>query len=315
MKILNTRTWQDWEKKAIAEVVDDPVFLEPGDQGSLEELVNEAEVLYGFPQVPIETIVRSKTLRLIHVQSTGVDHFVTPALRNSHIMLTNSRGVHAKPVAEHAVSLMMALAYGFRAHFRFQAVHEWKDPGIDRLEGQVAGLLGLGAIGEEIARKCRAFDMRVIGIRKSPSQHVSKHVDEVYPASKLAEVLKISDYVLCSLPLTDETRHLLRYEHFAMMKPTACFVNVGRGPVVEEGGLVRALREGKIRGAGLDVFETEPLPKDSPLWDMENVVITPHSAGKSDANRERTLAILKENLRRLKEGRPLINLVDKSAGY
>jgi phosphoglycerate dehydrogenase-like enzyme len=315
MKILCTRPWEDWEKEAIAEVVGSPVFLEPGKQGSLEELVGEAEILFGFPHVPVDTLVKSKTLKLIHVQSTGVDRFVTPALRRSQIILTNSRGVHAKPVAEHAVALMIALAYNIRGHFRTQSLHAWEDPGIDRLEGKVAGLLGLGAIGEEIARKCKSFDMKVIGVRRNSSQTAPQDVDVVYPASELVEVLRLSDYVLCSLPLTDETRSSLRYEHFAAMKPTACFINVGRGPVADEEGLIRALKYGKIRGAGLDVFETEPLPKDSPLWDMENVVITPHTAGKSDMNRNRTIAILKENLLRLREKRPLINVIDKQAGY
>lgn len=314
MRILCTRPWDEWEKKAILEVVEDAEFLEPGPDRKVEDLINEAEVLYGFPDVPMSVVASSKTLRLMHVQSTGVDRFA-PHLVDSQVILTNSRGVHAKPVAEHAVALMMALAYNFRSHTKMQEKRLWEDPGIERLEGKVAGLLGLGAIGKEIARKCKAFDMEVIGIRRDPSQPAPAFVDRVYGMDGLMEVMAESDVVLCSLPLTRETQGCLKYEHFAAMKPTAFFVNVGRGPVVDEAGLIRALREGRPRGTGLDVFETEPLPQDSPLWEMENVVITPHSGGKSPENRRRSLAILIENLRRMKEGRPLINVVDKKRGY
>jgi|LFRM01.1.fsa_nt_gb D-2-hydroxyacid dehydrogenase (NADP+) len=314
MKILATRPWDDWEKEAILKAVEDAEFLEMGPDGDVEDLVNEAEVLYGFPDIPMSVIARSKTLRLMHVQSTGVDRFA-PALIDSPIILTNSRGVHAKPVAEHAVALMMALSYNFRAHTKMQEGRSWKDPGIDRLEGKVAGLLGLGAIGEEIARKCKAFDMEVIGIRRDVSRPVPESVDRVYGMDEMTRVMAESDYVLCSLPLTRETASCVRYEHFAAMKPTAFFINVGRGPVVNEAGLIRALREGKLKGAGLDVFDTEPLPPESPLWKMENVVITPHTGGKSPENRKRSLAILVENLRRLRDGKPLINVVDKALGY
>jgi D-2-hydroxyacid dehydrogenase (NADP+) len=314
MRILSTRPWTDREKRAVREAVRDAEFLEPGPDRDIKDLVGESEVLYGFPDIPMSVIAQSKTLRLIHVQSTGVDRFV-PALRDSPIILTNSRGVHAKPVAEHAVALMMALSYNFRAHTRMQEGRQWKDPGIDRLEGKVAGLLGLGSIGEEIARKCKAFDMEVIGVRRDVSRPAPANVDRVYGMEELTLVMARSDYVLCSLPLTKETESCIRYEHFAAMKPTSVFVNVGRGPVVDEVGLVRALREGKIKGAGLDVFETEPLPPQSPLWKMENVVITPHSGGKSPENRRRSLGILIENLVRLREGKPLVNVVDKVRGY
>jgi D-2-hydroxyacid dehydrogenase (NADP+) len=314
MRILCTRPWEGWEKEAIREVEKDAEFLEPGPERTIQDLVLESDVLYGFPQMPVSALRVSGTLKLLHVQSTGVDRFA-PLLKDSPIILTNSRGVHAKPVAEHAVALMMALAYNFRAHTKSQKERTWKDPGIDRLEGKTAGLIGLGAIGEEIARKCKALDMRIIGIRRDVSRSSPDHVDKVCSMDELSRVMGESDYVLCSLPLTEETARCIRYEHFAAMKPSSGFVNVGRGPVVDEAGLVRALKEGKLKGAALDVFEKEPLPPDSPLWEMENVVITPHTAGKSEENRRRSLTILIENLRRLRKGEPLVNVVDKVRGY
>lgn len=151
MRILCTRPWDEWEKKAIREVVEDAEFLEPGPERKLQDLVLESDVLYGFPQIPMSALLASKTLKLLHVQSTGVDRFA-PLLKDSPIILTNSRGVHAKPVAEHAVALMISLAYNFRAHTKLQKEGVWKDPGIDRLEGKTAGLIGLGAIGRVCER-------------------------------------------------------------------------------------------------------------------------------------------------------------------
>jgi phosphoglycerate dehydrogenase-like enzyme len=314
MKILTTRSWEDWEKDAISAAAPDAVFLEAGADGKIEDLVNVADVLYGFPSIPMDALTKSPSLRLLHVPSTGVDRFVTAELRASKIVLTNSRGVHAKPVAEHAVALMLALAYNLPQFGRNQSQKIWKDIEIGRLEGKTAGLLGLGAIGEEIARKCKAFDMRVVGTRRDASE-VPPNVDQVVAPQETDEVLHQSDVVLCSLPLTKETDHFVDYSRFCAMKSSAYFINVGRGPVVKEDDLVKALQQGQIRGAGLDVFETEPLPKESPLWEMENVIVTPHAAGNSKVNSQRVLAILVENVRRLKAGLPLANVVDKTRGY
>lgn len=314
MKILATRTWNPSEKAEISAAIKDATFLEPGPDGKIDDLVNEADVLFGFPSIPLAQLVMSPTLRLLHVPSTGVDRFVSPEMLASRITLTNSRGVHAKPVAEHALALMLALAYKLPQFGRSQARRTWEDAGIERIEGQTAGLLGLGAIGEEIARKCKPFDMRVIGTRRDTSQ-ASPNVDEVFAPEDTNEVLHRSDFVLCSLPLTKETEHFLDYGRFCAMKSTAYFINVGRGPVVLEEDLVRALKQGQIKGAGLDVFEHEPLPADSALWGMENVIITPHAAGNNKANPGRVLAILVENLRRMEAGQPLVNVVDMGLGY
>ncbi len=314
MKILATRGWEIFEKDAISKAVENAIFLEQGTDGPVEELVNEADVLFGFPTIPLAAIAKSPTLKMLHVPSTGVDRFMTPEMRASDIILVNSKGVHAKPVAEHAVALMLALAYRLPHFAANQAVSLWEPTEIDRLEGMTAGLLGLGKIGEEIARKCKAFYMTVIGTRRAPSAH-APNVDEVFVAEDTDEVLRRSDFVLCSLPLTGETHHFMNYARFCAMKSTAFFINVGRGPVVKEEDLVKALQEGRIKGAGLDVFEVEPLPKESPLWSMKDVIITPHAAGNTEVNAHRVLEILVENLRRMEAGLPLTNVVDKRLGY
>ncbi|MGI6643954.1 MAG: D-2-hydroxyacid dehydrogenase [Bacillota bacterium] len=316
MKILSARPWEDWEKELIAQVVEDAVFLEaraePGQ--TLEDLVMEADVLYGFPRFPMDAIVRSPSLKLIHVASTGVDSLLTPEFRKSPIVLTNSRGVHADPVAEHALALMFAVAYGFRANHARQTARIWAETPSTRLYGKTAGLLGLGAIGQGIAKRCKGLDMRVIGLRRTTGDG-GPYVDETMTLEGFPRLLALSDFVLCSLPLTQETLHLLTLREFTMMKPTAFLINVGRGAVIKEDDLVQALSFGIIAGAGLDVFEEEPLPSSSPLWGMENVVITPHAAGPASENRRKSFDILLENLGRLQRGEPLLNQVDKVLGY
>ncbi len=316
MKILSARPWEDWEKERISRVVKEAVFLQPGPNPGhkIEDLVMEAEVLYGFPRLPVDSIVRSPSLKLIQVASTGVDTLLTPEFRDSHIALTNSRGVHADPVAEHAVALMFAVAYRFRINHARQDARIWAESSSARLYGKTAGLLGLGAIGQGIARRCKGLDMRVIGLRRTTGDG-GPYVDEALTLKDLPRFLCLSDFVLCSLPLTQGTEHLLTLKEFRMMKPTAFVVNVGRGAVIKEDDLTEALSAGVIAGAGLDVFEKEPLPYSSPLWRMDNVVITPHAAGPAPENRHKSLEILLENLGRLQKGEPLVNQVDKRLGY
>ena len=316
MRLLGTRPWEDFQKEAILRQVGDVVFLEPGSGGkSLERLVFEADVLFNYGPAQVDPVLlsRSPTLKLVHVTATGVDSFMVPEFQMSPIILTNSRGVHAKVVADHAMALLLALTHALKRASKNQEEKKWERMDICELEGKTAGLLGLGSIGLEIARRCKAFSMKVVGLRRESAP--AENVDEVFPTSQLSEVLRRSDFVLCSLPLTAETRHLLTFREFSAMKETAYFINVGRGPVVKEEDLVRALQEGRIRGAGLDVFEVEPLPQESPLWHMENVVITPHIAGVHRENIQKSTDILAENLRRLARGQPLLNVVDKTRGY
>ena len=314
MKILATRPWKEWEKQAIAREVKDAEFLEPGPQGTIEELIDRADVMFGSSQVPMNRVVRSKPLKLIQARSTGADRFLVDGFKKSPIMLATARGVHAPPVAEHAVALMMALAYNLRVNDKSQREKIWSEHSIGRLYGKTAGILGMGTIGEEIAKRCIGLDMRVIGIRKDASKR-SSSVDSVFSPDQLLEFLAASDAVLCSLPGTRDTRHLLAEREFRAMKPSAFLVNVGRGTVISEEALIKALSERWIAGAGLDVFEREPLPTESPLWNMKNVIITPHSAGYAPENDEKIMGVLIQNLVSLQKGLPLVNVVDKEAGY
>ncbi len=315
LKILTTRRWQQWRKDAIRKVVQDPVFLEPETDGKLEDLISEADILFGSPSIPPEVLAQSEALKLVHVGSTGVDRYMVPEFQQSGIILVNSRGVHGPTVADHAMAMLLALSRGFHEAWDNRRHRKWdaKVESVVNLPGKTAGLLGLGAIGLEVAARCKAFGMRAIGTRRNPQQ--SELVDRVLPPSGLNQVLSESDFVVCSLPLTRETHHLLTISEFSLMKPSAFFINVGRGAVVKEEDLIVALSKGMFKGAGLDVFEEEPLPAESPLWDMPNVIITPHSAGFDEGHSKKTFDIFLENLVRYQQGLPLINVVDKQLGY
>ncbi len=315
LRLLKTTEWHEWQKDAIREVVEDPVFLEPDTSDKLEDLILEADILFGSPAFSPAILAKSKTLKLVHVGSTGVDGYMIPEFQQSDIILVNSRGVHGTTVADHAVAMLLALSRGFHDAWKDRRHKKWDPQGqsIVNLPGKTAGLLGLGAIGMEVAARCKAFGMRVIGIRRNPQQ--SEAVDLVLPPSGLDQLLSKSDFVVCSLPLTKETRHLLTIREFSLMKPSAFFINVGRGAVVKEEDLISALSQGLIKGAGLDVFEEEPLAAESPLWDMPNVIMTPHSAGFDEEHAKNTFDIFLKNLVRFQQGLPLINQVDKELGY
>ncbi len=315
LKLLSTRSWKQWQKDAIVKVVKNPVFLEPDKDGPLGELIFEADLLFGSPGIEPAVLAQSQTLKLVHVSSTGVDRYMVPQFQQSSVVLVNSRGVHGPTVADHSMALLLALSRGLPETYENRRQKKWEAmrPSIANLDGKTAGLLGLGAIGLEVAVRCKAFGMRVIGTRRNPRE--TPHVDNVFPPSRLGEVLTRADFVVCSLPLTSETHHLLTISEFSLMKPSAFFINVGRGAVVKEEDLILALSQGKLKGAGLDVFEKEPLPAESPLWEMPNVIITPHSAGYEEDHSKKTFDIFLENLVRLREGRPLINVVDKQMGY
>ena len=181
--------------------------------------------------------------------------------------------------------------------------------------GATLGLVGLGSIGRNVARRASALGMQVLSVREHANSEKPEFVDEVLPSSKLNEMLGQADYVVLAAPVVAATRGMIGSEQLSRMKPEGCLINVGRGPLIDEAALIEALREGKIAGAALDVFEQEPLPSDSPLWDLDNVLITPHTAGMTTKLWERHYTLFSENLRRFIKGEPLLAVVDKKQGY
>jgi phosphoglycerate dehydrogenase-like enzyme len=238
-------------------------------------------------------------------------------------VLTNQRGVNSIAIAEHAISLILALVQGVDIHIRRQDQHIWgrpitdkvKDPNIDwELDGRTLLIAGLGTVGTEIARRANALGMRVIGTRNS-SRSGPDFVDYVGLAHELNELAAQADVVLGQLPLTEATFEVFDAEFFAAMKPTAYFVNMGRGRHVVTADLVAALRQGKIAGAALEAVEPEPLPQDHPLWEMPRVIITPHVSDYSDKHEDTVWDLYRENLRRYIAGDKLLNVIDMEKGY
>jgi phosphoglycerate dehydrogenase-like enzyme len=244
-------------------------------------------------------------------------------MMDRNIVLTNQRGVNSIALAEHALSLMLALVQGVDIHIRRQDQHIWgrtftdevKDKNIDwELDGRTLLIAGLGTVGTEIARRANALGMRVIATRNS-SRSGPDFVDYVGLAHELNELAPQADVVLGQLPLTAETFGVFDAEFFDAMKPTAYFINMGRGRHANTDDLVAALRDGKIAGAALEALEPEPLPEDHPLWDMPRVIITPHVSDYSDKHEDTVWYLYRENLRRYIAGDKLLNVVDMEKGY
>lgn len=244
----------------------------------------------------------TRHLRWIHTLGAGVEKLPFDLLRETDIIITNSRGVYADALGEFVIAAMLWFAKDFRHLVDNQAARKWEALEVERLDGAMLGVIGYGSIGQAVGRRAEALGMRVIGARRSGGASID-------------EVVGAADYVVLSTPLTSATRHLMNAARIASMKPTAVLINIARGAVVEEAALIDALAAKRIRGAALDVFEIEPLPAESPLWSLENVLISPHSADRTRDSHERAAAFFEQNLRRFERGEQLENIVDKNAGY
>ncbi len=282
----------------------------------LDLLLGQADVLFGwihhFPKYLLE---RTPCLKWIQTMSAGID-LLPEEIRRSRIRIVNASGLHGTPMGEMVLELMLMFAKGAPACFRMKQAREWKRYKPALLRGQTVGILGLGVIGREIARLCKAFGMEVIGIRRSgPPEQPFPEVDRVYPREQLHEVLAKSDYVVLALPHTKETRNLIGEKELRAMKPSAFLINLARGAIVDEGALIRALEEQWIAGAGLDVFLKEPLSPESRFYDLPNVIYSPHISGDMPDYEGRATAVFCENLRRYLAGEPFLHEVDQEKEY
>ena len=295
----------------------EPTQLWPPFPDELLPLVPQAEVLLTLrlpPGVPEST----PNLRWIHSQAAGIDYVDrAPGLLNAGVVITSSSGVHTRPLSETVIGAIIALAKGFPQAVRWQGRHEWLRYTPEDIEGKVVCVIGAGKIGAAIAERCRAMGMRVVGVRRTrPMEGTDAGpFERVFGQDGLAEALSVSDYVVLCAPRTPETVGMIGVREFAVMKEGARFINVARGDLVDEEALIAALESGRVGGAYLDVFATEPLPDESPLWDMENVLITGHSGAGSTDRDERVVEVFLENLRQYVGGRPLVNVYDHARGY
>ncbi|MFD9888638.1 D-2-hydroxyacid dehydrogenase [Amycolatopsis sp. NPDC059027] len=253
-------------------------------------------------------------LRWLHIASAGVDPVLFPGLRESDVVLTNSRGVFDGAIAEYVLGVILAFAKGFARSLDLQRQSRWLHRESERVAGREVLVVGTGPIGRAIARLLRAAGMRVSGAgRRARSGDPDFGV--VHGTDEMPGCLSAADYVVAVAPLTEQTKGMFDAAAFAAMKPSARFVNVGRGELVVTSDLVAALGEGGIAGAALDVFETEPLPPESPLWTMENVLVSPHMSGDFAGWRNTLVEVFRENFGRWRAGEPLHNVVDKQLGY
>jgi phosphoglycerate dehydrogenase-like enzyme len=252
------------------------------------------------------SILKSTSVKWMHTFSAGVDSPFFVQLMERGIRLTNSSGATASPIAQTTILYMLALSRNVRAWFQHQEKHEWARQEFAELDGARLAVIGMGPIGIEIARLGVALNMNVEAIRRTPT---GSEPCPTFSFDQLHSVLARADWVAVALPLTDDTRQIFNAETFAIMKSGAHFVNVGRGELVDEESLVAALQSGHLAGAALDVFATEPLPSDSPLWDMDNVIITPHSSSASAQSGLRSEDIFLKNLAHYVAGEPMVNEV------
>ena len=313
---LNPATAREEWLAQIRSLAPDRQLVITDDRERMRALADDVEVVVGgFPR---ELVLAAPNLRWVQQWGAGADWLMrTPAAREKDYVLTNASGVHAIPISEHILALIFAFARGIHHAVRAQTQHDWRGPKqhqSSEIAGSTMVLVGVGAIGERTAQMGAALGMRVLGVRRDPALP-AEGVAAMYAPAGLPELLPQADYLVLTVPLTEETKGMIGEAELRAMKPTAVIINIGRGGTIDEAALIRALSEGWVGGAGLDVFATEPLPADSPLWDMENVIVTPHHAGSTPHYDARAMAIFLDNLRRYVAGEPLRNVVDKRLGY
>ncbi|MGH9610328.1 MAG: D-2-hydroxyacid dehydrogenase [Bryobacteraceae bacterium] len=292
------------------------------DPKDIERLARQAEVIVYSTlttDLPFADIWRhAKNVRWIHSLSAGVEPMLLPEVIASPVTITNARGVYKRSLAEFVVLGMLYFGKEVRRLIESQRAHRWDKFPVEWLPNKIMGIAGFGEIGRECAALAKPLGVKIYAVRRKPELSVSDPLaDRVFAPSEWKSMLRELDFLVAAAPLTPETRHMIGAEEFAAMKPSAVVMNVGRGPVIDEQALIQALREKRLRGAALDVFENEPLPPDHPFWDMENVLVSPHN---TDRTRDPdwldlSMQAFVENFLRYVSGQPLEKVVDKQAGY
>ncbi len=282
----------------------------------MQEHLQDVEVAAGgFPH---EWIERAPKLRWFQQWGAGANWLMDhPEAIEKDFVLTNASGVHSIPISEHIMAFLLAFARDLPNSFATQKAHDWKrgkKSEVFELAGKTLLLIGVGAIGQRTAQIASALGMKVWGIRRNPAEK-AEGIEKMVGPEELDQLLPEADFIVLTVPETPETLHMIDAKAFDKMKSGAYIVNIGRGGTIDEQAMIEALQSGKLGGAGLDVFETEPLPEDSPLWDQDNVIITAHYSGSTPYYDQRAMNIFIENLERYVKGEPLVNVVDKKLGY
>jgi phosphoglycerate dehydrogenase-like enzyme len=303
---------------ALSKLPQDLRVVVTDDLEKLKEIIPQADAIFyaSFPPALVKILPLAQRVRWIHSLWTGVDGILTADMLKHPAVLTNGRGVFSGPLADWVAAVMLFFAFDFRRLLRQQEQRIWGPFIGDTLNGRTVGIIGYGSVGSAVAARVRPFGMKIAALRRRPELFQGDSlVDQGYGPGQLKELMTVSDYVLLVAPLTAETRGMVGEAEIAAMKPTGVFINIGRGPVLDETALVKALSTNRIRGAAMDVFNTEPLPPEHPFWQMPNVLLSPHTADRIDGFMGPPFELFFENLNRFKEGRDLLNVVDKQAGY
>jgi phosphoglycerate dehydrogenase-like enzyme len=267
------------------------------------------------PKALEAVLATAPQVRWVHTRWAGLDGLLLPGIVAHPAPLTNARGVYSGALGEFVLAAILYFAKDLPRMARNQRAEKWEPFDVEQVRGKTIGIVGYGDIGAAIAERARSLGLRVLALRRSATPPADPGVDEWFSREHLRDLMSRSDYVAAALPATEGTQRMIDAPAIAAMKPTAVFVNVGRGATVDEGALVRALQEKRIRGAALDVFETEPLPAGHPLYRLENVLVSPHTADHTLTWRDDAVRLFLENLARFRRGEPLRNVVDKSRGY
>jgi len=308
--------FSETQLKQIKSLAPDKQVVVTNHHNEIEAVLDKIEIAVGG--FPCDLVAQARNLRWLQQWGAGADWLRNhPEAVELDFILTNASGVHAIPISQHIFANLLAFARALHRAVRAQTDHDWEfreRQHVFELAGKTLLLVGVGAIGERTASVARALGMRVLGVRRDPSVS-TPGIEAMYGLEQLLEVLPQADFVVLTVPLTNETEGLIDRVALRAMKPTTVLINIGRGGTIQETALIQALKEGWIAGAGLDVFETEPLPQNSPLWELDNLIITPHYAGGTPHYDDRALAIFLDNLQRYQAGKPLRNVVDKKLGY
>ncbi|MGE8203156.1 D-2-hydroxyacid dehydrogenase [Heyndrickxia sp. NPDC080065] len=316
-KLVITQNIQSDLFEKIKEIIPNWEIIVGKDPEIWKEHLYSAEIIVGWKkEVKDYCIDQESKLQWIQSWSAGVNSYPLKEMKEKNITLTTASGVHAYPISETIFTLMLALTRKIHTYVRNQLTKTWHHANLSlEIHGKTIGIIGVGAIGKETAKIAKAFGMKVIGIRHSDNKE--EFFDEMYTSEYLNTILPQCDYVIVTTPLTNDTYYMFGEKQFQLMKETAFFINIGRGEIVVEKDLIKALENKEIAGAGLDVFEKEPLSEQSPLWDYENVIITPHTAGSTEHYESRVIEdIFIPNLKHyLQDRTPNFNIVNYEKGY
>ena len=320
MKILFSFDLKDKYLESIKNSFDNIEVKKSEDMDILTKEIKDADVLVAMLMRKFDTdlIKMGNNLKWIQSWSAGVDKFLEDNsfkyLKENEIALTSVRGIHKDSMSEQVMGYLISFSRRLPELMELKKKKEWDRLKVDYLKDKTLSIFGLGAVGKEVAKKAQAFKMNVIGVKRNTDVEIPG-VQEIYSPDQAEKVLNKSDYVVVTMPLTEETRGYFGYDKFKAMQETAYFINVARGEIVKEKEMIKALNKDLIAGAALDVFEEEPLPEESPLYEMDNVILTPHTSGLFPDYNKEAVEIFKNNLRRFLEGKELKNVIDPNRQY